>query len=246
VDDRTPTTGAPVGRWPALSAIAVVVLTFSACGSSSSPGASATSKAADLALARKSLIVLGDLPSGWTQSGRVSSGSGSGNSLPTAKVAACLGVPRSEINTSWPTENSPTFNDAADESTVTDQVETFPNAAKAATDFSTFSNAKTPGCFQSVLGPLLRKDAQNGAGTGATVGTVTTTRRPFPAVGDESGDIEIQVPITTPSISTSLYVDLVVITEGRLETTLSLTSPGTPFGATLAQQVAAAAVRRMS
>ena len=227
----------------------VLVLAVSACGSSST-GAAANqpkpSKAADLALAKKSLVVLSDLPSGWTASGKVTSGSGSTGGEPLAKIAACLGVTTAQLNINFPTENSPTFNNPGGSSTVSDQVETFPSPARAGTDFSNFSNPKTPGCITTVFGPLLRQEVQKGGGAGTPIGAVTTTRQTFPAFGDQSGEMQIQAPFSTAGVSTSLYVDLVDIIKGRLETTLSFTTAGSAFDQTEAQKLAAAAFRHMS
>jgi hypothetical protein len=228
--------------------LAVVALALSAC-SSSSGGASVgpkPSKAADLALARKGLIVAGDLPSGWTPTGAVTSGGNSANSVPTSKIAACLGVAKSEITNNEPTENSPSFN-GPNGASIDDEVETFPSTAAAKVDFSTFSNPKTPGCVTTVLGPVLRQAAEKG-GPGTTVGTISATREPLASVGDNSGEIELHVPISVSGATAtlSLDIDLVVITEGRLETTLSFDSQDAPLDPTLVQQTAAAAVRHMS
>jgi hypothetical protein len=227
--------------------VAAGALVLSACGSSSGPAqASGPTKATDLALAKQGLVVLSDFPTGWKASGKITSGSGSSADVPSDKIAACLGVPKAEISAQWPTENSPDFGNASGASTVDDEVQVFPTAARARTDFSTFSNARTPGCVESVLGPVLRQAAEKGGGAGASVGTITATRQSFPAVGDQSGEIELQVPLKASSVHITLYIDLVVITEGRLETTLSLDGTGSPFDQTLAEQLASAAVRHMS
>jgi hypothetical protein len=233
----------------ALGALPVLALALTACGSSSptsSPSTTAPSTAADLALARQGLVVLSDFPTGWTASGKITSGGGSTAGVPVAKLASCIGISDAELDSNYPTENSPTFADPTGDLTVSDQVEAFPSSAGARSDFSTFSSAKTPTCLASVLGPAIRKQAQQGAGSGITVGTIASSRLTFPSVGDESGEMELQVPLTTPKGSTTLYLDLVVIIDGRLETTLSLTSPGAPFDETVAQQAATAAVRHMS
>jgi hypothetical protein len=232
-------------------ALVVVFGAASACGStsvpgSSGPGTTTPSKAADLALARKGLIVLSDLPSGWTASGKVTSGSGSSGGPSLAKIAACLGVSTAELKENWPTENSPTFNSADGNSTVSDEVEAFPTRAQAATDYATFSNPKTPGCITTIFGPVLRQQAQKGGGAGTTIGAVTTTRVSFPAFGDQSGELQISMPFSVSGQTISLYLDLVDILKGRQETILSLTTTGTPLATTVTQQLATAAVRHMS
>lgn len=229
--------------------LSVLGLALGACGSSSptsGPGTTVPSKAADLALARKSLVVLSDLPSGWTASGKITAGSGSNSGVPGAKLAGCIGVSKAVLETNWPTENSPTFADPTGVDSVSDQVEAFPDATKAQADFSSFANPKTPSCLATVLGPAIRQQAQKGGGAGVTVGTITASRLSTPSIGDESGEMELQVPITAPNGSTTLYLNLLVVTRGRLETTLTLTSPGAVFDPTLAQQVGGAAVRHMS
>ena len=88
------------------------------------------SKAADLALARKGLLVLSDFPSGWKASGKITSGSGSNSGVPGAKLAACIGVSKTVLETNWPTENSPGFDDPTGADSVSDQVEAFPDAGQ--------------------------------------------------------------------------------------------------------------------
>src|SRR5580692_1472128 len=109
-----------------MGGLLILGLALSACSSSPTGGATTTtapSKASELALARTGLIDLGDLPAGWTSSGKITSGSGGpGNNLPTAKLAACLGISNAEFNATGPTENSPTFSDAQGVSSVDDQV----------------------------------------------------------------------------------------------------------------------------
>src|SRR5580704_3863981 len=119
----------PRGRVRPLLSIAVLSVLGSAlgaCGSSSpssGPSTTVPSKAADLALARKSLLVLGDFPSGWTASGKITAGSGSNSGVPGAKLAGCIGVSKAVLETNWPTENSPTFADPTGVDSVSDQVE---------------------------------------------------------------------------------------------------------------------------
>jgi hypothetical protein len=243
--------------WALLGAVSVLGLALGACGSSSggnasSPTTSGTAaastttttmtQAADLALAKRSLVVLGDLPSGWTASGEISSGGGSGSNVPLAEIATCLGVPASEIQENEPTENSPTFNDPTKSASVDDQVEVFPSATAAGIDFSTFANPKAPKCVAGILATLVKQGTQNNGGT--KIGTITATRESFPDVGDHSGAIQLEVPVLPGD--TSVFFTIAVITRGPLETTLALSSTGTPFSAAVAQQVAHAAVNHMS
>jgi hypothetical protein len=229
-----------------LAVLSVLGLVLGACGVSSPSGGTTTtvpSKAADLALARKGLLVLSDFPSGWKASGKISSGNGSNSGVPGAKLAACIGVSKAVLETNWPTENSPSFADPTGAESASDQVEAFPDAAQARTDFA---NPKTPGCLATILGPAIRQQAQAGGGSGVTVGSITASRLSTPAVGDESGEMELQVPIGTANGSTTLFVTLLIVIQGRLETTLTLTSPGSAFQPALAQQAASAAARHMS
>ncbi len=88
-------------------------------------GSSSPQTRSELAQAKKSLLVLGDMPKTWTAS------ASSGGNAPTpaaAQLARCLGVPLKEVNDNPPTVSSKDFNGPGDVQSVQDSIEVFPTA----------------------------------------------------------------------------------------------------------------------
>jgi hypothetical protein len=189
------------------------------------------------------LLILSDLPAGWTADSSSSGGSGLGGSGSNAQLAACLGVPAASLDSNHPTADSPTFSDPNGANTVDDEVQVFPTAAAAAADYSLFANPKTPTCITQLFNGPLKSQFTDNLQPGQTLVSVTTAAKAFPRIADHSGDVEITFVVAMNGVNIKVFLDMVVITKGRSETTLTLTQPqvlGIPtLGATLARTAAA-------
>jgi hypothetical protein len=231
-----------------LGALAVTAWGATACGSSApSPVAARALSAHGRALASESLIRLSDFPVGWTAKGRVTEGNGS-SGLSKAQdehLVSCIKVPASDIDTHIPHWTSPTFSDSSNAASVDDDVTVYPTAAKAKADYSTFSNERTPECLVSLLGRPLEAEIAKQLQPGETVGKVTAERRHLPSFGKHSGDIELVIPIVEGTRQVPVYVDVIVVLEGRSESTLTASSPGTAVSPALVGQLTRAAASRM-
>ena len=85
--------------------------------------AASAHNASPLGQAKKALLMLSDLPSGWTST----KSSNNNSSFPgAAQLAGCLGVPTSVITNNPPTANSPDFDSKSQLQTVGDSVSTTP------------------------------------------------------------------------------------------------------------------------
>jgi len=203
--------------------------------------------AGDRTLARDSLVRLSDFPAGWTAAGKVTEGKGTTGLTKTqaAHLTSCLKVPASDIDTDADHWTSPSFSDTADAITVDDDVAVYPTVAKAAADYSTFSDPRTPGCLVNLMGPALEQQIGEQLQPGQRLGAVSSGSRPLGSYGTRSGDIELVVPIIEGSKEVPVYVDVIAILEGRVESTLTASSPGAPLPSTLGGQLAQAAATRM-
>lgn len=249
-------------QWLLSAAVAVCALaTTAGCGSSPAPGAPSRAQAPDPGAAstsptlsaterldaRESLIRLSDFPDGWTTQGKITEGDGASGLTKSeaTQLTECLEVPPSEIDTAIPHWTSARFVESSDAVTVDDDVSVYPDAAKADTDYSTFSDSKTPGCLVELLGPTIAQQIGAQLQPGQRVGTVTAGTRDIGSFGTRSGDIELAVPIVEGTKEVPVYVDVIVVVEGRAESTLTASSPGIPFSETLGARLAQVAATRM-
>ncbi|HUC37509.1 MAG TPA: hypothetical protein VMR97_10340 [Acidimicrobiales bacterium] len=229
-----------------------VASALAACGSG--PGATTSSSSAagpvlsgkQKTLAKQSLIRLSDFPAGWSSQGSVTTSGSSGlTTAQDAQLTHCLKVNASDIDTHVPHWSSPTFSDGSGAATVNDAVSVYAGASKAAADFSTFSDPRTPGCLVGLLGGPLEKQISKQLQPGQSVGQVSASARPLPSYGQRSGDIELVVPIDQGTQVVPVYIDVIVVLYGRAESTITASSPATPLSSGLADQLALAVAERM-
>src|ERR1700734_1726243 len=86
-------------------------------------------KAPSLAQARKDLLVLSDMPAGWTSTKNPNANDNS--SLGNKQLAHCIGVSSSLIAENPPSVYSPQFQNSDGTLTVADSVAVFPSAKNA-------------------------------------------------------------------------------------------------------------------
>ena len=131
-------------------------------------GAAAT--AAQKAEAKKALVVLSDLPGGWTSSAVPSTSASSFTGAP--QLAKCIGVPTKLIANNPPRVASPLFQDPGGSELVQDTVSIYPSAAYAKAVFAAISSHRAAGCMSSLL------NAASGAGNSEDHVTVTRVASP--------------------------------------------------------------------
>jgi hypothetical protein len=203
--------------------------------------AASTSTRAELAKAKKSLLVLSDMPKSWTASS-------SGGNEPTtnpAQLARCLGVPLSVVNDNPPTVSSRTFNSKQDLQTVEDQIEVFPTAKAAQADLAVAANAKAPECFTTNFNsPAARSQLESSFGSGAAIGTLDVTRTPVADYGPHTVNITIYFPVTTKGIAINIEFAEVGFVKGNEEQLLTLSSVQSPFPVSLSRHLTALADER--
>jgi hypothetical protein len=202
----------------------------------------------DEKLAMRSMLWLPDFPSGWTSRGGVTEGVGTPGFSGTSSrhLTACLGMRKITIDNHSPHWDGPTFSDGSSEVNVNDEVTIFPSRSQAASSYEAFVSTKAPGCLASLLRAPLEREVEQRLQPGQNVGEVTAAARALPPSGNRVGDVELVVPIVDSGNQVPVYVDLIVVLEGRAETTITASSPSTPFPASLGSALAGVAAARMA
>ena len=207
-------------------------LPLAAAGASSPPG--------ELQQAHKALLVLSDMPAGWTSKKSSNPNSNVGD----AQLAHCIGVPTSLIAENPPSAYSPEFQNRSGSLTVNDQVTVFPSAKNAAAELATVANPKTPGCMTQLASGPLKTKLFGKTPAGVTLGTIlvsATDRSAFPGTAGFS----MSVPISARGVTVNVTATELFAVKGRLGHQITFTSSGEPFSIGLEQHLASVAVTRL-
>ena len=207
-------------------------LPLAAAGASSPPGG--------LRQAHKALLVLSDMPAGWTSKKSSNPNSNVGD----AQLAHCIGVPTSLIAENPPSAYSPEFQNKSGSLSVNDQVTVFPSAKNAAAELATVANPKTPGCMTQLASGPLKAKLFGKTPAGVTLGTVlvsATDRSAFPGTAGYS----MSVPISGHGVTVNVTATELFAVKGRLGHQITFTSSNEPFSIGLEQHLASVAVGRL-
>jgi hypothetical protein len=186
------------------------------------------------AQARKALVVLSDLPAGWTSSPSTSSGGGNFTGAP--QLARCIGVPTQLIVSAPPKVDSPQFQDKSGTQVVQDAISIYPSAKYAQQEFAAVSSRKTPAC----IGELF-----NGA---SVTGGASTTSTSVKRIASPKGTAAFRIDTTVKSQgagSMPAHLELLFLVHGQLGDALALVGAGTAPSAALAQHLLAVARSRL-
>jgi hypothetical protein len=205
-------------------------------------GVAGAGNSPQIAQAKKDLLVLKDMPKGWTSS---KSGNNNNSTPGAAQLARCLGVPTRVIEESPPTAYSRQFSSKDQQLTVSDNVSIYPSAKAAQADFDIFTNPKSSACLtRNYNGPgraLLAKET--GAGKG--LGTVEVSREPASDFAVHTANYVVFFPITTSETTINVQTTLVDFIKGNEEQTVGLTSLDSTFPAPLSRHLTAVAAGRL-
>jgi hypothetical protein len=214
----------------------VAVVTTGTAGASESPATKAK-----VAQAKNSLIVLKDLPKGWT----ATASSNNNSNIPgSAQLAGCLGVPASVINDNPPSANSKEFDSADKLMSVNDSIAVSPTTKAARADYDSLANAKTPGCLNTVLNGAAKATLASEFGSGSTIGTIDVTRSPGSEFAGHSANFTAFLPVTVQEQTLNVQLTVIDYLHGVENETVTLTSIQSPFPTTLAKHLTAVAVKR--
>jgi hypothetical protein len=237
---RRPSIRRRVVAWGTLSASVIGALVMAV--PSGKAGAADSGNSTHMAAAKKSLLVLSDMPKGWT-----STKSSSDNSaIPGSKqMAHCLGVPVSQITDSPPTANSREFDSKNGLLSVNDSVEVFPSAKAARADIASAESQKAPECLSANFNGPSKALLQSQFGSGVSVGSIKVARNPVTYYAPHTTNITLFLPVTQQGQTINLTISEVVFVKGQEEQTVTLTSAQSQFPVSLSQRLTALAVGRL-
>lgn len=181
------------------------------------------------------LLLLSDLPSGWT--------SGGTPAAPTrvtpwsSKLASCVGIPAKVAEVAPTKVNGPNFTSADQVDAVEDSVSVYPSAAKAQAEYAALAGSKTTACMNRVASTALQQNMQKEAGATTTVGVVSFAGLPAGAAALHLTGFTVTIPIARGGrvlTVTSTQVDFV---SGALVHQMTFNGNGAAFPAPLEEQL---------
>jgi hypothetical protein len=199
------------------------------------------SGSSELALARKALLVLSDMPTGW-ESTRAPHNPNT--TAGDAQLARCIGVAEYLISENPPSVNSPQFQSRSGALTVNDNVTVFPSAKNALAELGTAANKKTPGCMTMLAQGPLKEQLFGKPPKGVTYGTPlvsATDPMAFPFTAGYS----ISWPALSHGTTVNITVTQLFAVRGRLGQQIIFTSSGSSFPIATEQRIATVAVERL-
>ena len=204
------------------------------------------STSSSVAQAKKHLLVLSDLPRGWTvEKGTAGSGGGSGGLPGGSQLAACIGVPASVINDDSPSSTGPYYQSKDQSLEVQDTVSVFPSASYARTELAAMADPKTPACVAAYMDGPGKSSIEAQMGKGATVGTATATPLDPKVYGPGVVGVVMSLPITVKGVIVPTQIISVNAVRGRLGQSITYDTYGLPFPGSLAKHLDSIALGRL-
>jgi hypothetical protein len=213
----------------------------------------ATSITSNKPYAQAQLLKLPNLPRGWTRSGSVwagTSASDDSSSMLTMTqfpgLSTCLGSPPA-LSVVAAEASSPEFDSKDGNTSILDVADVYTSPDQAKSDFPPLNDPKFAGCFLQVQGPTIESIEKNEWPSGATFGTPMASVSHQPKFGDQSGFVEVEVPVNLPGEQggTDDFFVTLVIRQGRSTAELLMDQGDTPPSAALTYSLAQAVTAKM-
>ncbi len=229
-----------VARWclalPALGLAAAAIVPGASAGAVRSGSGSS-----EIAQARKALLVLSDMPSGWMST---KAPNNPNTTAGDTQLARCIGVAESLISENPPSVNSPQFQNKSGSLTVNDNVTVFPSARNALAELGTAANKKTPGCMTTLAQGPLKTQLFGNPPKGVTYGTPLVSATD-PSAFPFTAGYSISWPAVTHGETVNITVTQLFAVKGRLGQQIVFTSFGSSFAIATEQRIATTAVERL-
>jgi hypothetical protein len=224
--------------------VALAILVSSALVLGARFDGAGASTASNKAQAKKDLLVLSDMPSGWKVE-KGSSGNGSNNFPGAKQLASCIGVPSKLINSNPPEVDSPYYKNKSGSLEVQDRVSLFATAKVALAELAALANTKTPACMTTIMNGAFKTKIQASAGKGATVGTITVTRADAAIFGKGTTGVLISLPISDQGVSITANILVVYYVKGALGQQIDFNAYGSPLPNSVAKALTTTAINRL-
>ncbi len=252
------------GRRFAAAGLSMLIVAglVSGCGSSSSTKSTSTTSTtavqnieADQLLGRAQLLSVAEFPSGWSEHGSISLGKSTDESSTNAfaetqspELATCLGV-NAQLSVTAAEAASPTFSSESESffATVDDSAFVYATTAEAQADFPPFTNPKLAECVIKGHEQDISDQIASEMPSGITVGVPVASLGTFPKYGNQSGMIQIGIPLSDAHGSLgTVNMSFLIIRQGRSIAQLVLVGFPTPFTSSLAQSLAQKVTAKMA
>lgn len=161
-----------VGAFSSVAAVAVAVSVgvVPGLGVTGAGTAGAATQSATVAQAKAKLLVLSDMPKGWSKEpGTTNTQNGIYPSGGDAASSGCLGEPSGALTVNPPETDTPYFQNADGQLETQDSITVFPSHAKAQAAITAFSLPKAQQCLTAVFSQAFSSQS------GVTVGKLTVS-----------------------------------------------------------------------
>lgn len=202
-----------------IAAIGVsIILLAAGCGSDGDGDAQDIE--ADTAAAESALLVLADLPAGWSEAPSTSTD----DDEMDRRQAECLGAPGDELFDTEAKAETDTFTDGAGNQ-IEQVVALMPTADDAVDTLAGFEDDGAAPCLTEAFNDRFRSVVEESGELGeAALGEITVAPLEVAAAGDETHAFRIEIPITLGDASLTVTADLVAVRVGRSLAGLTFTS----------------------
>ena len=203
--------------------------------------------------AQAQLLKLSNLPPGWTKSDSVwvgTSADDNSSSMLTMTqlpdLSTCLGEPP-PLSVVAAEASSPEFDSKDQNTSVVDIADVYSSTDQAKSDFPPLNDPKFASCFVQVEGSSITDVEKSYWPSGATFGTLIATVSHQPRYGDQSGFVDVQVPVTLPAEqgTTNDFFVVLAIRQGRSTAELMIDQGDTTPSAALTESLAKAVTAKM-
>ena len=162
-------------------------------------------------------------------------------------LSTCLGNPPA-LSVIAAEASSPYFNSKDQNTSVLDVADVYTNTNEAKSDFPPLSSPKFTKCFVQVEGSSITSMETSVWPSGATFGTPIASVSRQPRYGEESGLVDVQVPVNLPGGqgNTNDFFVVLVIRQGRSTAELLIDQGGTTPSAALTESMAKAVTAKMT
>jgi hypothetical protein len=203
------------------------------------------------AQAKKALLVLSDMPKGWSSAKSIITGSyyGAGRSSSVenstnSTLASCIGD-TAVFDQTPPSITSPQFQNKDQSFRINDDVSVFPSAKNASQELGVFANPKTPECLNTIYKGPLGSKLLGPPPKGVTYGTQSVTGLNHGGFASQVAGFVVSLPFISQGVTMRETTTYVLFIKGTLGQAISFSSIGVSFPASIMRHVTSVARQRL-
>ncbi len=195
---------------------------------------------ADTAAAEAALLLLADLPEGWTETPAAD-----GAAALSTRLAECVDVDGDAISAADASAATALFAAPEGTSSISQHVGVLATEADARTVVAFTVEPDVPACFEAAYADLGGDALAIGLADGAQTGAPAATRLQVGPAGDATQAIRVIVPVTGDPAVTEVTVDHVIVRSGRSLATVTFSSSAEPTALEALDEVTAVVAERL-